>query len=316
MRPNTPLILVCDHRGAGLAKRMDGLDLAGLRVVVTRSLRESRRMLAQERPALVVLDPLVEGGAAETSGLLEALGDQHVSLLLVADPERLDPALETLKLVEGGSVDILQRRATGTEARLRIERLLDSGRRAADFEALRQAAFFDERSGLLRPRAFHERLLQHLSAALRHRHELSLVLLDLDKFGQINKRHNHVVGDKVIAGVGEAIRYSLRTEDVPGRLGGDEFAVVLPYTGKIEAAHVVVRLRDKISAVTGSLPGVPADVVVSASIGFDSCDAGGTCTPESLRANAETALREAKRLGGDRGVFYRSLARRDKPGAG
>lgn len=314
MRSSTPLILVCDHRGAGLAERLAGLDAAGLRVVVTRSLRESRRVAAQERPALVVLDPLVEGGAAETSGLLEALGDAQVSLLLVADHERLDPALETLKLLDGASVDLMHRRATGVETKLRIERLLESGRRAEDFERLRQAAFFDERTGLLRPRAFHEHLLQQLSAALRHRHELTFVLLDLDKFGQVNKRHNHVVGDKVLAKVGEAIRHSLRTEDLPGRLGGDEFAVVLPYTNKIEAAHVVVRLRDKIRALSGRIDGVPADVLVSASIGFDSYDPAAPCAPETLRAHAEAALREAKRLGGDRGVYYRALARRKSAG--
>lgn len=316
VRHTTPLILVCDHRGAGLAERLSGLEAAGLRLIVTRSLRESRRVAALERPALLVLDPLVEGGAAETSGLLEALTDGPPPMLLVTDHERLDPALETLKLLDGASVDLMHRRASGTETRLRIERLLESGKRAEDFERLRQAAFFDERTGLLRPRAFHERLLQHLSAAHRHRHELSFVLLDLDKFGQINKRHNHVVGDKVLAKVGEAIRNALRAEDVPGRLGGDEFAVVLPYTKKIEAAHVVVRLRDRIRGVTGRIDGVPEDVVVSASIGFESCDPGEATAPEMLRAHAETALREAKRLGGDRGVYYRTLERKKNAGAG
>jgi diguanylate cyclase (GGDEF)-like protein len=307
--PSTPLILVCDHRGAGLAERLASLETAGLRVVVTRSLRESRRAAALERPGLVVLDPLVEGGAAETMGVLEALPKGSVPLLLVADHERLDPALDTLKQLDGDSVDLLHRRATGAETRLRIERLLDSSRRQADVERLRQAAFYDERTGLLRPRAFHERLLQHLSAALRHRHELAFVLLDLDKFGQINKRYDHVVGDKVISKVGEAIRHALRTEDVPGRLGGDEFAVVLPYTSKVDAAHVVVRLRDRIRGVTGRIDGVPDDVLVSTSIGFESYDPGQPCSPETLRAHAEMALREAKRLGGDRGVYYRSLVR-------
>ncbi len=310
MHPTTPLILICDHRGAGLTERMAGLEAAGLRVLVTRSLRESRRAAALERPGLVVIDPLVEGGAAETSGILEALPKGHVPLLLVADHERLDPALETIQQYDGAPADILHRRASGQEARLRIQRLLDDSRRDADMDRLRQAAFYDERTGLLRPRAFHERLLQHLSAALRHRHELSFVLIDLDKFGQINKRHDHVVGDRVIAKVGEAIRHALRAEDVPGRLGGDEFAIVLPYTKKLDAAHVVVRLADRIRGVTGRIDGVPEDVLVSASIGFESYDPGEQISPETLRARAEAALREAKRLGGDRGVYYRSLARR------
>jgi diguanylate cyclase (GGDEF)-like protein len=117
---------------------------------------------------------------------------------------------------------------------------------------LRHRASHDDRTDLLRPQAFQARLVEHFSAAQRHKLELALVLLDMDKFGAVNKRHDHTVGDLLIARVGEVIRRNLRTEDVAGRLGGDEFAVLLPYTGKINAARVVNRLRVEIAKLSGS----------------------------------------------------------------
>jgi diguanylate cyclase (GGDEF)-like protein len=107
--------------------------------------------------------------------------------------------------------------------------------------------------------------------------------------------------------VGEAIRRALRTEDIAGRIGGDEFAVLLPYTRPIEAAHVVRRLRDEIQRLSGSLRGAAGEVEISASLGFETFDGADLDSLETLRLHAEIALREAKRLGGGRGVYYRSL---------
>jgi diguanylate cyclase (GGDEF)-like protein len=131
------------------------------------------------------------------------------------------------------------------------------------------------------------------------------VLLDLDKFGSINKRHDHTVGDLLIARVGEVIRRNLRTEDVAGRLGGDEFAVLLPYTGKINAARVVNRLRTEIAKLSGKFEGAREEIPVSTSLGFETFDGSDLESLETLRRNAEMALRAAKRRGGNKGVYYR-----------
>src|SRR5207249_8943021 len=122
-----------------------------------------------------------------------------------------------------------------------------------------------------------------------------LVLADLDDFGRINKDYDHTVGDRVITRVGAAIRVLLRTEDIAGRLGGDEFAVLLPYTGVIDAAHVVRRLRDGIRSLSGRIPDVPAGIQVHASLGFETFDGADLQSLEVLRQHAEIALRDAKR---------------------
>jgi diguanylate cyclase (GGDEF)-like protein len=159
----------------------------------------------------------------------------------------------------------------------------------------------------LRPNAFQARLLEHFSAAQRHHHDLALVLIDLDRFGAINKEHDHTVGDDVISRVGDAIRRTLRVEDVAGRLGGDEFGVLLPYTGKINAALVVNRLRQEIARCSGQPEGANSHIDCSASIGFETYDGEDIDSLETLRRHSERALRVAKVQGGDQGVYYRSL---------
>jgi diguanylate cyclase (GGDEF)-like protein len=195
---------------------------------------------------------------------------------------------------------------------LRIERLLALAGAQVEIADLRHRALHDDRTDLLRPAAFEQRLLEHFSASERHHLSMALVLIDLDAFGRVNKDYDHTVGDRVIECVGVAIRSALRAEDVAGRLGGDEFAAILPYTGRIEAAHAVRRLRDEIRARGGRAEGLPPGHGVCASLGFETFDGSDLTSCAELRTHAEAALREAKLRGGDRGVYFRALERRSK----
>jgi diguanylate cyclase (GGDEF)-like protein len=136
---------------------------------------------------------------------------------------------------------------------------------------------------------------------------MALVLIDLDRFGSVNKSFDHVVGDRILAKVGEAVRKALRAEDVAGRIGGDEFAVLLPYTKKVDAAHVALRLLQEIRAVSGRFDGAATPIQVTTSLGFETFDGRDLANVELLRSHAELALRAAKSAGGDRGLYYRSL---------
>lgn len=300
----TPTVLLCDHRGSGLARRLGGLERAGWRVVVTESVRRSLERLAGPPPDALVLDPLVEGGSVEIEALDQA-GGAGLPLLLLADRERVELALGVLARDPERISDLAHREAGCPEVQARLARLAAARAARAELSELRHRALYDDRTELLRPEAFERRLSEHWSAAERHGHELALVIADLDRFGQFNKLYDHTVGDRVLARVGEAIRSALRTEDVAGRLGGDEFGCVLPYTRKVDAARVVHRLRERIRAVSGRIGGV--DLEISASIGFETFDGRDVESVDALRAHAEAALREAKRRGGDRALYFRLL---------
>jgi diguanylate cyclase (GGDEF)-like protein len=315
MEPDAPhpLVLACDHRGAGLATLVQGMGTGAWRVVTSASVAESLELTGKSPPDVLLIDPLVEGGQAEIEELMAVLerdperDTDMPGIVLLFDAARPQPAMATAAALRDAAFDALPRGDRPDELRMRIERVLAQCARAHEIAELRHRAMHDDGTGLLRPNAFQQRLGEHFGAAARHRLDLALVLVDLDHFGMFNKRFDHTVGDKILARVSEAIRASLRAEDVAGRIGGDEFAVLLPYTKKVEAAHVARRLLEKIRDASGRYPGAGSSVQVTASLGFETFDGADIEDLASLRAHAEIALRAAKQAGGDRGVYFRSL---------
>ena len=117
------------------------------------------------------------------------------------------------------------------------------------------------------------------------------MLLDLDGFKQVNERHGHLEGDRLLAEIGAALRDEIRAEDSVFRQGGDEFAVIVPEANAEEAGEVAARLRDRVSR-----PGLGSDGDrhVSAKTGFAMYPADGA-TVEDLFGFADLDLFSAKR---------------------
>jgi diguanylate cyclase (GGDEF)-like protein len=323
VRSDTALVLVCDHRGEGSQSSVAALSSAGYLVVRSSNLRQTLERIAESHPAVIVVDPLSQGGSVELGAIEKARGkDRLTPVLVVAEAGDPAPSVQCGRALERGAWDLVHRGAAPEEFLMRVKLLEQHASRMAEMELLRHRAAHDDRTDLLRPISFQERLREHVSAAQRHKLDLALMLIDLDHFGKVNKLHDHTVGDLIIARVGSVIRNALRTEDVAGRLGGDEFAVLLPYTKKVDAAHVVQRLLDEIKELSGRLPGAKGDIDVSASIGFETFNGSDLeDVHTTLRLHAEEALRRSKLLGGNRGVYYRSteggrgsgLADKDQP---
>ena len=304
----TPLLLIADHRGQGLEDRLGALGLEGFRSRVSTSLRGTLQAIHEEVPALIVLDSLSSEGTEELRALDRArAGDPPVPLLWLTSLDGRTPISGALAAVRHEVWDLADRSAPDEELRLRLGRLLNEARLQVEVSDLRHRAHHDDHTNLLRPRAFQQRLEEHFSAAQRHDLDLALVLIDLDNFGAINKVHDHTVGDILIQQAGEIIRRTIRTEDAAGRIGGDEFAVVLPYTLKVDAARVVGRLVEEIHKLSGRPRGARREIVVSASLGFETFDGRDLDSVETLRLHAERALRVAKERGGNLGVYYRQL---------
>ncbi len=305
-------ILVLDHRQSGWEQRLSIAPDEGFEWRFSRNLRDSQQLLAEGGFDLVVLDPLVEGGQSE----IELVGlDEQAPLLLYlcSEPVRAE-ALPRLALRKR-EFDLAARDGTVEELGWRMESLLARSLAHAQIEELRHRALYDERTGLLRGGVFEERVREHFSASRRHQLPVCLLLIDLDRFGQINKRLDHTAGDRALNRVADAIRSQLRTEDLAGRLGGDEFGVLLPYTSPAQGARVVVRLLEALRALNpGALP-ADSGLRIGASVGFESANGRDVESAELLREHAESALRAAKQRGGDCGVYFRSLGPRSLPKA-
>jgi diguanylate cyclase (GGDEF)-like protein len=302
-------VLVCDHRGEGAAERARWLALEGTPVEVAPTLRSTLERLSLGRPQVIVIDPLAGSGEAEVEALDAARqGDPRPALLvIVEDGAPIAPTLERIQPHERGPWEVIRRSAPRDEFLLRVALLRRQTESLRDMERLRHLATHDDRTDLLRPQVFQDLLRQHFSACQRHHLDLGLLLVDLDDFGRINKLHDHTVGDAVISRVGVAIKSSLRAEDVAARVGGDEFCVLLPYTRKVDAAHVVQRLLENIREGSAGVAASGPPIRVTASIGFETFNGSDLESVERLRLHAEEALRVAKLSGGDRGVYYRSL---------
>ncbi len=120
-------------------------------------------------------------------------------------------------------------------------------------ESLRRQADTDPLTGLLNRNGFMAAAIRENAIAQRSGNRLTLALLDLDGFKQVNDRRGHVAGDKVLAELGQAWRECLRTGDILARHGGDEFVLLLPATAPEGAAAVLDRLRVEDLPVTWSV---------------------------------------------------------------
>jgi diguanylate cyclase (GGDEF)-like protein len=120
-------------------------------------------------------------------------------------------------------------------------------------ESLRRQADTDTLTGLLNRNGFMAAAVREHAIAQRSGNRLTLAMLDLDGFKQINDLRGHTVGDRVLADLGRSWRERLRTGDILARHGGDEFVLLLPATTPEGASAVLDRLRDEDLPVTWSV---------------------------------------------------------------
>ncbi|MFA7269390.1 MAG: diguanylate cyclase [Sterolibacterium sp.] len=137
--------------------------------------------------------------------------------------------------------------------------------------------------------------------AQRYGRPLSLLMLDLDRFKEVNDHYGHQWGDEVLKQTAAVIQSLLRGADLLGRYGGEEFTVIMPETAEAEAATVAERIREKIGQI--SLDTGNGEIAVRVSIGVASLLPEET-EVQSLINRADAALYSAKREGRDRVVSF------------
>lgn len=174
---------------------------------------------------------------------------------------------------------------------------------------LRYAADHDSLTGLANRRRFLESLEHHVAMCRRYGAEGAVMMLDLDGLKSINDEHGHAAGDKLIAGVAEALRNRLRTSDLGARIGGDEFAILLTRTTRKGALSTAESILKAIEPASEALREFGVERV-EGSIGVVMIEDASRAGAEELLALADDTMYQAKRGGGARVNMYRPPMRR------
>jgi two-component system, cell cycle response regulator len=213
----------------------------------------------------------------------------------------LEDSARRIELLREGANDFLSKPMLEEELAVRvrnivqIKRLLDQT--AGQRDHLRRLALTDQLTGVYNRHYLAEIALRRIGEAERHGIPLTMLVLDIDHFKQVNDTHGHETGDVVLAETAATLRASCRQGDVIARTGGEEFVLLLLNMTRDSATGFAERLRQRIAEIQ------PAGVAITVSIGIaaTSPDRVGTRF-ETLFKAADTALYQAKRSGRNRVV--------------
>jgi diguanylate cyclase (GGDEF)-like protein len=159
-------------------------------------------------------------------------------------------------------------------------------------QRLRTMAYRDAVTGLYNHRYFREQLAHEVERASRYGQPLSLILLDMNNFKEVNDRYGHFMGDRFLGLVGELISRYVRASDVGARYGGDEFVVILPSTTAEEAEATAQKLAMAV-ANAAAMTANGESVELGISFGVATCPEEAK-TPNELIERADVRLYESK----------------------
>ncbi|MCD2449660.1 diguanylate cyclase [Methylicorpusculum oleiharenae] len=158
-------------------------------------------------------------------------------------------------------------------------------------------AMTDPLTGAHNRRYFIDMLKNEMSRARRYQHPMSLMVIDIDRFKNINDSFGHDAGDQVIMEVVKTSAEVLRKNDVFSRFGGEEFTILMPETTLEEAAQIAARLCEKVAETQLATDHHQINFTVSGGV-VQLED--GDLTPEAILKRADIALYQAKQQGRNR----------------
>jgi len=315
---NQTRVLIVDDDPAALRLLDSHLTRAGYDVLSATNGIEAMRILFAEGPQLVITD----WGMPEMDGVeLCRHIRNHEGLPLVyviivtahSDEDRIVEAFEA------GADDYLSKPCNRKEllARVRagarvVELQNDLDRRKLQVhrfnaemavahsklheanQRLQLMAATDALTGLSNRRGAMDRLQEQWTSATRRNECLACIMLDIDRFKNINDTYGHAIGDLVLKETAAALRTSARADEPVSRIGGEEFLVVCPQTTEDMAVVAAERLRSTIEDNLISADGTVLQVTISAGV---SERVAGMQSPDDLINAADRALYEAKRSG-------------------
>ncbi len=312
-------ILAVDDDPTSLKLLVAMLERAGHEVLTATNGREALAVALQEHPQMVITDwlmPEMDGialckhlrrmeegkklyililtGRTEEERIVEAFdagADDYIvkpfkPRLLLA---RIQPGMRVIHLQEEKDRQMREKEERNAQ--------LENAKRQ-----LRAAALTDSLTELPNRRYAMKRLDREWSKAGRMPNPLSVIMLDIDHFKNVNDQYGHDVGDQVLQATARAIQRVLRRGDTCARMGGEEFLILCPSTSSEAAGLVAERIRSSVEANVIQMGGFHGAVTLSLGVGTKSPEIASI---DALIKMADEAVYEAKRAGRNRWVFGR-----------
>ena len=308
-------LMLAGHAGAAILVTPEGIPmLVGLVAVglVVGRLRDLGQRMEQDREGLQLIfeNTSIGVGRYQADGRLEQ-GNPALLTLLDEDAGMLGSGLRAMARDSRRRVhrEIRYTRRDGSEAWVAVGVVKAHGSgegahsiatvenitvRKVQEAALEHMALHDPLTGLPNRTLLGDRLRQALLTAQRDRESLSLLIMDIDRFKEINDTLGHHIGDLLLQETANRLRECLRDSDTVARLGGDEFAVILPAAGE---GRTVERMAAKlVDALAQPFVIEATELRVDLSIGAAMYPAHGDDV-STLTRLADIAMYEAKRSG-------------------
>lgn len=257
-----PKVLIIDDSKLVHALLADGLEGEEVDCLHAHDADQGFWFAERAQPDLILLDVIMP----RTNGfdLCRALKNDakttHIPIIF------LSGASDSLNKVQGldlGAIDFITKPCEMGELQARVRAAL---RTKSLIDLLASSAQMDALTRLRNRRYFDERLDEELAAARRFGRAVSLILLDIDHFKQVNDRFGHLFGDRVLQEVAKTLSSSLREIDVACRYGGEEFAVILTETDLAGGVQVAERLRQTAESFALAWRGQGASISVSCGV--------------------------------------------------
>lgn len=280
-------ILMVDDQSDVAAYFQTVLQSAGMTVKVVLDPGRIYDQIDRFDPDILLLDINMPMASGTEVARVVRLHDRFLALpILFLTGEE---SLERTNLIDVGSDDIL------SKAMNPVSLVSQLRTRALRARQIRAKMTVDTLSGLYNHGHIQHLAKQSFNQASESR-PLSMAMIDLDKFKQVNDAWGHDVGDQVITELSQLLRLRLRSADLIGRYGGEEFMVLMPGTRADVAARVMNEVRETFSRMIFNAADTSFQVTFSAGL----CDTGAAGTLESQFKKADEALYLAKNNGRNR----------------
>lgn len=271
------------------------LQHIGMNVKHCESAEEAFEEFKQRSYDLVLADVVLSGEMTGHQLVQQIRSHKEYNNIPILAMSGIDDASRRVSLLKDGANDYVAKPFLNEELVARVQNLVRSKRLFdqvnAQQEYLRELAMKDQLTGLYNRHFLMEVGPKKIAEAHRHSSDISMIVVDLDKFKAINDNHGHSVGDDVLSGVGNLLSSVCRQEDVAARFGGEEFVLILHYCNLTQAIEKAEEIRLKVQDLK------PAGLVVTASLGVSALNPGSGEDMAALFGRADQAVYKAKETG-------------------